>query len=248
MNAYIKESRSNFLKINTPQMIEVDRLMTEDYHIELIQMMENAGRCLAILVKERFFDGDVEGRNIVVLAGTGGNGGGALVAARRLNNWGAKVNVFVTAEPEKFTPVPLHQYKILRRMGVSILLADKVEGNGKPDAILDGIIGYSLKGNPRSSAATMIHWANNQNAPIVALDTPSGLDPNSGTLYEPVIGASATLTLAMPKMGLFASDAKSVVGELYVGDISVPPELYQEESLGLEPTNIFRYSDIIRII
>ncbi len=86
MSTYIKEVHGDFPKIDTPQMREVDRLMIEDYHIELIQMMENAGRCLAILTKERFFDGDVEGKHIIVLAGTGGNGGGALVAARRLHN------------------------------------------------------------------------------------------------------------------------------------------------------------------
>jgi len=75
-------------------------------------MMENAGRCLAILTRETVFNGDVEGKNIVVLAGTGGNGGGALVAARRLAGWGAKVTVVVTAGEDKFTPIPLHQYTI----------------------------------------------------------------------------------------------------------------------------------------
>lgn len=247
MNSYIKDSQTDFLKIDTPQMIEVDRLMMEEYHIELIQMMENAGRCLAILTKERFFGGDVEGKNIVVIAGTGGNGGGALVAARRLHSWGAKVLIFTTAEVQKFTPIPLHQYKILKRMGVSIQLADEINGLGTPDAILDGIIGYSLSGNPHGFAASMIHWANSQKAPIVALDTPSGLDLTSGTLYDPIIKASATLTLAMPKVGLFTNDAKNVVGELYVGDISVPNELYKEKSLGLKPTNIFRYSDVVRL-
>ena len=62
MTNYIKTISSNVPKIDTPQMIEVDRLMMEEYHIELIQMMENAGRCLAILTKERFFKGDVEGK------------------------------------------------------------------------------------------------------------------------------------------------------------------------------------------
>lgn len=246
-NAYIRDSHTHFPKIDTPQMIEVDRLMTEEYHIELIQMMENAGRCLAVLTKERFFNGDVEGKNIVVLAGTGGNGGGALVAARRLHNWGAMVKVFTTAEAENFTPIPLHQYKILKRMGVSVQLADAVNDEKSADAILDGIIGYSLSGNPHGFAAAMIHWANARQAPIVALDTPSGLDLTSGTLYNPIIRASATLTLAMPKKGLFASDAKAVVGELYLGDISVPNELYHEKSLGLNPVNIFRYSDIVRL-
>ena len=78
----------DILKIDTPQMIEVDRLMIEEYHIELIQMMENAGRCLAIVARDVFLDNDPENKSICILAGTGGNGGGALVCARRLSNWG----------------------------------------------------------------------------------------------------------------------------------------------------------------
>ena len=247
MSDYIKNVHTSFSKIDTEQMIEVDRLMMEDYHIELIQMMENAGRCLALLTKERFLDGDVEGKHIVVLAGTGGNGGGALVAARRLHTWGAKVKVFTTAEEHSFTPIPLHQYRILKRMGVSIQLAGELTNTDQVDAVLDGIIGYSLNGNPYGFAASMIQWANSIKAPTVALDTPSGLDLTNGILYTPIINASATLTLAMPKIGLFDKAAKKVVGELYLGDISVPQELYQEKALGLKPSNIFRYSDIVRL-
>jgi len=65
--------------------------MMDDYRISLFQMMENAGRCLAMLTRERFLQGDAKGKAITVLAGNGGNGGGALVAARRLHNWGAHV-------------------------------------------------------------------------------------------------------------------------------------------------------------
>ncbi len=191
MGNNIKEIHTDYNKIDTDQMIEVDRLMTEEYHIDLVQMMENAGRCLAILLKERFFDGDVEGKRIVVMAGSGGNGGGALVAARRLHNWGAKVQVFTTSEAENFTPVPKHQYAILERMGVSIALADKINEVGEIDAILDGIIGYSLNGDPRGPAASMIQWVNTRDVPVVALDTPSGLDLTSGKLYDPIIKATA---------------------------------------------------------
>ena len=74
--------------LTTEQMIEVDRAMMEDFKIELIQMMENAGRNLAHLARERFLEGDPRSRKVVVLAGTGGNGGGALVCARRLQTTG----------------------------------------------------------------------------------------------------------------------------------------------------------------
>lgn len=61
--------------LTTDQMIEVDRSMIEDFGIEFVQMMENAGRGLATLARERFLDGDPRGKRVIVLAGTGGNGG-----------------------------------------------------------------------------------------------------------------------------------------------------------------------------
>ncbi|HRW07303.1 MAG TPA: NAD(P)H-hydrate epimerase, partial [Caldilineaceae bacterium] len=67
--------------LTTDQMREVDRLMTERYGIILLQMMENAGRHLALLAK-RLLENDISDRPIVVLAGRGNNGGGGLVAAR----------------------------------------------------------------------------------------------------------------------------------------------------------------------
>jgi NAD(P)H-hydrate epimerase len=101
--------------LTTSQMIEVDRAMMEDYQIGLLQMMENAGRSLAHLARERFLGGDPRGQAVVILAGTGGNGGGALVCARRLHNYGADVRVFTTKADEAFAPVPGHQLAILRQ-------------------------------------------------------------------------------------------------------------------------------------
>ena len=113
-----------------------------------------------------------------------------------------------------------------------------------PDLIIDGIIGYSLSGAPRGRAAELILLANAASAPKLALDVPSGLDAASGTRFDPSIDASATLTLALPKAGL--RDAE--VGELYLADISVPPELYASPALGLDVVTPFSTSDIVRIV
>ena len=231
--------------LSTEQMIEVDRAMIEDYKIELIQMMENAGRNLATLARERFLDGNPKNKQIAILAGTGGNGGGAIVAARRIHNWGAKVQVFTTKPQEDFTPIPAHQLDIVERMGLSISSTDLPEDSY--DLILDGVIGYSLKGNPRGRAGELITWANHQNAPILALDAPSGIDTTSGTVFEPAIKAVATMTLALPKEGLRQPNVEEQVGELYLADISVPPELYGNEQLKLIVGNIFSGNDIIRL-
>ena len=248
MSTYIKNTTYKPLQIDTPQMIEVDRLMMEDYHIELIQMMENAGRCLAIVARDVFLDSDPQGKKVAILAGTGGNGGGALVCARRLFNWGADVEVFVTDEESKMTPIPLHQRKILQRMNVPISSGEELPSSDKEyDLIIDGIIGYSVKGDPYGIPGKMINWTNNRPEKVLSLDTPSGLDLTTGIIHTPTVIADATLTLAMPKQGLFYEDSKRIIGELYLGDISVPPQLYEEPTLDLKAENIFRYSDIIKI-
>ena len=233
--------------LTTEQMIEVDRLMIEVYHINLIQMMENAGRNLAQLARGRFLAGNPEQKRVTILAGTGGNGGGALVCARRLHNWGAVVEVFVTKLDADFTSVPAHQLDILRRMNVRIAPADAVEQAAAPDLIIDGILGYSLNGAPRGSAARLIRWANAQAYPILALDAPSGVDTTTGRVFVPAIKAAATITLALPKVGLRVIGVDLQVGELYLADISVPSELYAEPSLNLVVDPIFATSDIVRL-
>lgn len=229
------------------QMIEVDRLMIEQYGIELIQMMENAGRCLAFLARERFLAGDPRGKRVVVLAGPGGNGGGALVGARRLHTAGARVCVVISKSETEFTPIPAQQLSTVRRLGIPVLHADQVGVIEQSDLLVDGIIGYSLRGVPYGSAADLIRWANEQSVPRLALDVPSGIDATQGVIREPVLHADATLTLALPKSGLTAEGSADYVGELYLADISVPAQLYALPTLALDVPPIFAAGDVLRL-
>jgi NAD(P)H-hydrate epimerase len=228
--------------LTTAQMIEVDRAMIEDYHIELIQMMENAGRTFAELAR-RWLGGTVKGHSIIVLCGSGNNGGGGMTAARRLHNWGAEVIIALTKSADELHDVPAHQLDILQRMKIPIL--DSASMPSAPSLILDAIIGYSLSGSPRGVAADLIRWANMQDSAILSLDTPSGLDVTSGKAHDPTIRATATLTLALPKQGLLNPQSSSYVGDLYLADISVPPELYTNMGITIPP--LFAESDIIRV-
>ena len=182
---------------------------------------------------------------MIVLAGRGGNGGGGLVCARRLHNWGADVRVFTTHNDDAFTGVPAHQLSILRRMGIAVTAVSNIPSFPHSDLIVDAIIGYSLKGDPRGTAAQMINAANLHEAPTLSLDAPSGLDTTTGTIHTPAICANATMTLALPKQGLDNHD--NVVGELYLADISVPPNLYAGKDLNLNIGPIFSHDDVIRI-
>ncbi|HVA58582.1 MAG TPA: NAD(P)H-hydrate epimerase [Gemmatimonadaceae bacterium] len=232
--------------LTVTQMIEVDRAMVEDYGIVLLQMMELAGRHLAHLARARFL-GDTPGRRrVVVLAGPGGNGGGALVCARRLAGWGMDVSVFVTAAADRFSEVPRHQLDIVARLGLDVHDTDDPLPE-PPDLVIDGIIGYSLRGAPRGRTAELIRWANRGTAPVLALDVPSGLDATTGAPTDPCVRATATMTLALPKQGLGAERATGPVGQLYLADIGVPPELYARPPLGVRIPDVFAGSDVVRL-
>ncbi len=228
--------------LTTSQMIEVDRLMTEEFGIQLIQMMENAGRNLADLA-QAMLDGEVMDRPLLVLVGRGNNGGGGLVAARHLSNRGADVQIVLSRDMEQYQGVPAQQLDTLLAMGVSVMEAGDGWELPSADLIIDALIGYGLRDHPRGSEASLIQLANSHPAPILALDTPSGLDATTGHSYHPCIQADATLTLALPKSGLLAS--ADVVGELYLADISVPPMLYETLDLTVPP--IFASSPILKI-
>jgi hypothetical protein len=95
--------------------------MTEEAGISLVQMMENAGRCLAAHARG-MLGGDARGRQVVVLAGRGGNGGGGLAAARRLAGWGAVVTVVLAQSHEDMRGVPRQQLTILDWIGIPVRL------------------------------------------------------------------------------------------------------------------------------
>jgi NAD(P)H-hydrate epimerase len=110
---------AGLLWVSVEQMREADRVLVEEVGITLEQLMENAGRNLAVLARG-LLDGDANGRQVVVLAGPGGNGGGAMAAARHLAVAGARVRVRLAQPPERLAPAAGRQHDILRRIGLDV--------------------------------------------------------------------------------------------------------------------------------
>jgi len=232
--------------ITTAHMREVDRLMMQHYNIELTQMMEMAGHNLARLCFNYLADKKAEAYTIGIMAGPGGNGGGALVAARYLSNWGVNVHVYISKPIEHYKGVPAKHLNVLRKLNIPFGLGRYMENNDL-DLILDGLIGYSLDGAPREAAADMITWCNEQKSPVISVDLPSGFDGTTGHAHSPCIKATATLTLALPKAGFKEEHAKEYTGKLYLGDIGVPPQLYRMANINQEIPNMFQGDSIIEL-
>ncbi|MCI0872559.1 MAG: NAD(P)H-hydrate epimerase, partial [Chloroflexi bacterium] len=160
-----------------------------------------------------------------------------------------EVLVVLAAQEDRVSDAVRHQLNILRNSGVSIEPAENVQKNesfGEADAIIDALLGYSLSGSPRDPAASLIRVMNKSGAPVVSNDIPTGIDATTGTVHEPAIRATATVTIALPKTGLLVSDARRLAGDLYLGDISVPPELYLAV-LDLPVPAIFAIGQIVKM-
>lgn len=237
---FVAESGTEITAITTAQMREVDRVAIEITGPNIFQMMENAGRNLASLTIDKLGGGWREAR-IMILAGTGGNGGGGICAARHLANRGANVRLCLSDE-ENLGEAPSFQRRIYQyARGIEIPI-EELETE-KPDIILDALIGYSLRSAPTGKVKKMILWANLQNSPKLSLDIPSGVDSTTGDTPGEFIKADGTMTLALPKTGLLPS----LTGELYLADIGIPVETYR--SLGIPYQTPFddRYYVPIRI-
>lgn len=206
-------SASQLCWVTVEEMVEVDRVMVDDLGVTLLQMMENAGRNLAVLAR-RQLGGNATGRRVCVLAGTGGNGGGGLAAARHLRVAGAHVAVTLPRLPREGSATA-DQLGILHHLDVAVRTDGAVE---EADLVVDALLGYGQRGAPDADTGALLRLTEGQ--PTVALDSPSGLELATGQVHDPAVRAEATMTLAAPKTGL--DNHPGHVGARYLADISVP--------------------------
>ena len=227
--------------LTAEEMAEADRMAIEDYGIDVIVLMENAGVAAARLAR-RMLGGDVQGKNVCCLVGRGNNGGDGLVAARHLSNWGVGVRVILAGGRSDLRDVPARQLAIVDKMGIPVV--GPTEGLADAHLVIDALLGYGSRGNPREPAAGLIREGNASKAPILAVDIPSGMDATSGEPGDPTIEARATVTFGLPKTGFLNPSARRYVGELYLADISMPERVYASHSV---QSWLFAKDNLVRI-
>jgi len=93
--------------------------------------------------------------------------------------------------------------------------------------IIDGLIGYQIKGDPRYPYNKIITSINNSHAKVISYDVPSGLDPTTGEMYNPCIFADATLTLHALKTGMKTRQGRKASGKIFIGELGIPERFYK---------------------
>ncbi|MFW9854805.1 MAG: NAD(P)H-hydrate epimerase [Candidatus Thorarchaeota archaeon] len=208
-------------------MVEVDRIMTEEFGIGAELMMENAGLSLARFTVKAC---NINKKNslVHVIAGSGNNGGGGLVAARRLLAWGIPTAVFLPKGISSLGSVPLAQARRAIKIGIPIhgFLPPYIPDPQTPSVTLDCYIGYGFKSRKDSLSEEVFGYMKTCSN-VISLDAPSGLDVTTGENYGQVY-PNITLTIAFVKSGLLKALPESI-GDLYVCDIGIPIEVYSSK-------------------
>jgi len=228
---FISEDGIIIPAVTKEQMVEVDRIAVEETGPNLYQMMENAGRNLALEILELLQNKSL-GKRVLIFVGTGGNGGGGICAARHLLNHSYEPPLVLSNE-NKLQEVPAYQLKIFIAAGGSVVSFNRIV-ESKPDVIVDALIGYSLNSSPGGIVLEMINYVNDANVPVVSLDIPTGILATTGENPGEYVRADKTLTLALPKTGLLPGKC----GEIILADIGIPRSVYNK--LGLEYISPFR--------
>ena len=187
-------------------------------------MMENAGAAATKRLVEKL--GDVKSKNVLVFAGLGNNGGDGLVIARHLAGYGSSVTVFLLGEPDNIRSEECSwNWNLLEKMkSVKLLTGVNLEhlNNLEFDIIIDGILGTGILGEIREPQASAIMFINKSNAFKLAVDVPSGVDPDTGNKNSPHVITDMTVTFHRMKVGM--PKRTDVCGEIFVEKIGIPPE------------------------
>jgi len=186
-------------------------------------MMENAGAVAARYLTENF--PGISSKKILVFAGLGNNGGDAFVLARHLAGFDCDVRVILLGSPDKIkTDEAQTNWKILEKMNsVDLIIASDVSNlDMKADIIVDGILGTGISGKIREPYASAIDLINKSKTFKLALDVPSGLDPDTGNASDKCVNADVTITFHKMKIGM--PKRKDICGTILVEKIGIPPE------------------------
>ena len=215
-----------FKVITARQMAVVDR-NSEHLGVDRLLLMENAGAAVARAVVEHL-GGNAEGKRILTLCGPGNNGGDGMVAARHLASEKAEVTVLLLSPMDKVKTREARQnLEALKNMQLTINLITAVTKEEvqawsdlfkEADVIVDAVLGTGVRGSLAEHIAEAIKLANESNALRVAVDVPTGVDPDTG-MYETAFNSHITVTFHGYKPALVNRPEKIIVA-----DIGIPPE------------------------
>lgn len=215
------------------EMQEIDRCAIEVYGIPGLVLMENAGRAVVAVLREKF--PDITQKRVIVFSGKGNNGGDGFVIARHLFNLGCSVRVCLVGKRSQLKTDAKINADIAFKLGIPI---DEIEQTRAIQhdlrhchIIIDALFGTGLTKAVEGIYAKLIEEINSAEKYVVAVDIPSGIDSDSGRFIGPHIRANLTVALALPKRSHLLYPSADAMGEVRVADIGIPREAIDKQAI-----------------
>lgn len=217
--------------LSAAEMRELDRRAIEELGLPGLVLMESAGRGAVGAIEEHYADAE----RVRVLAGRGNNGGDGFVVARYLLTRDLDVAVLLLGEAASLRGDARTQYEMYERLGgetFEILSEEDLDAQlgelAVADLLVDALLGTGLERPVEGLFAYAIETMNILDAPILAIDVPSGLSSETGHPMGVAVEADATVTFGFPKIGLFSHPGPRYAGRVEIVDIGIP-EAFAED-------------------
>ncbi len=223
------------LVVKNAEMKAMDRYMIETMGLPGLVLMENASRTVVEVVAERFPVESGNRKYVVVLCGTGNNGGDGLCISRWLRHLGYEVMTFVIGKKEKLSTDAMAQYELLNRMDEgreeTLTVFDEegdasVSAVAEADLIIDALIGTGCSRTLSDKFIKVVRAVNASKGAVLAVDIPTGINGDNGKIMGEAVRASVTVTFCLPKLGVVLYPGAEHAGELIVSDIGILEEAY----------------------
>ncbi len=215
--------------VSIQEMRAVDRLSIEKLAIPAILLMENAGLKTAQAIARGF--GPMAQKNVCIICGKGNNGGDGFVVGRHLSRMGARVEIFSTARAEDLKGEAAANRTIAEKLGLpihDISAIDQLVPSSSPELVVDALLGTGIRGEVTGFYREIIEWMNQQSAPVAAVDTPSGLNCETGAVAGAAVRADLTVTMGNIKTGQLFFPARERQGRFFVADLNASESILKE--------------------
>ncbi len=233
--------------LSKEQMYMADNTAMEEYGVASPLLMENAAHSAASIFREIFPTENTQ-TNVLIFCGTGNNGGDGFAIARHLCE-DYNVYIFWLGEETKMSPETKANFESCIKLGIYTQHIEEddtaaIKINYEADCIIDAMTGIGAGENLRGQIVPILHQINGSSAVKVAIDMPSGLNPDTGLAHTDAFRADHTITMFTPKKGMYLGEGINLCGEIHTANLGVPQRIVNE----LSETRIIEDADLEKLL
>ncbi|MGN0334140.1 MAG: NAD(P)H-hydrate dehydratase [Lachnospiraceae bacterium] len=211
----------------------------ELYGLLPMNLMEQAAGAVVKVLENGMYDL----RQVLIVCGSGNNGGDGLAIARILSGKGIRTEVYFVGNESRMTEETALQMEMYRQTGGNFVTKPSYD---EYTVIVDAVFGIGCNRDLQGAVLEYVRQVNAVKIPVIAVDIPSGVNGSTGKICTDAVKASTTVTFSEKKLGMMIHPAKDYCGEVICADIGIPKQdvfrahafYYEEEDLGRIPKRI----------